>query len=127
MNIPCRVLLVEDQAALRATLTRALKLHGLDVEAVDGMASAKLHLEAAPVNILISDVSLAHAEDGFILARWTRLRWSRLPIILISGLALYDPPQELAADPYMKLLPKPFAVGRLIGVCREMWPQNEAI
>ena len=114
------VLLVEDQPALRSTLERALRLYRYDVRAVESGPAAQDSFASQPVDILLSDISLAGPINGFELANWARALWPSLPIVLISGLALYDPPPEMLADPRVRMLAKPFTVASLMAVLAEL-------
>eukprot|EP01037_Dinobryon_pediforme_P005275 gene5274-5328_t len=118
--ILCRILLVEDQPALRATLARALRLNRFEVEAIGTLLAARQCLSQQHFDILLSDVSLENSDDGFVLARWARNLFPSLPIVLMSGLALHDPPKHLAQDPVIRMLPKPFQVTTLVNACREL-------
>jgi DNA-binding NtrC family response regulator len=122
MNVQCRLLLVEDQPTLRATLTRALRLNRFEVEAVGTLPAARQCLTEQSFDVLLSDVSLENSDDGFVLAQWTRTNWPSMPIVLMSGLALHDPPKDLASDPAIRMLPKPFPVATLVEACRICCP-----
>lgn len=120
MTADIRVLLVEDQPSLRATLERALRLYRYDVKSVENGRQAQDNLAAGRVDVLLTDVSLPGEIDGFALAGWARGFWPRLPIVLISGLALYNPPGALLADPLVCMLPKPFTMAALMGALAEL-------
>ena len=120
MSAKNRVLLVEDQPALRNTLERALRLHRYVVSSVESGDEAKRSLARDQADILLSDVSLGVSINGFELALWARGLWPPLPIVLISGLALYDPPANLVTDPYVRMLAKPFTVAALMAALAEL-------
>lgn len=107
-----RVLVVDDDAAIRRAVGRALRLEGYDVEtAVDG-ADALQKIAAAPPDVLVLDV-LMPVLDGLSLCR--RLRESRddTPILLLTARdAVSDRVLGLdaGADDY---LVKPFALDEL--------------
>ena len=113
-----RVLLVEDEPHLRSTLARALALHGYGVEAVEGSVAAQAALACGGIDLLLTDVLLGGALDGFQLAFWARDRLPRLPMVLISGLALSFPPQALLDDAAVWMLPKPFSAAGLMAILR---------
>jgi CheY-like chemotaxis protein len=89
------------------------------VDVVDNAADAQIRFRDQPPDLLLSDVTLPGAIDGFQLARWARDRHATLPIVLTSGLALSDPPPDLVADPYVRMLAKPFSVSALMAVLAE--------
>jgi PAS domain S-box-containing protein len=106
-----RVLLVEDDAAVRAGLRRMLDAAGYEVvEAEDGAAALDAIQRAGRrVNVVLSDVAMP-ALDGRGLARELRTRWPSLPLILMSGFA------DRAADgvPGLVVLQKPLAAEALV-------------
>jgi PAS domain S-box-containing protein len=83
-----RVLLVEDDVAVRAGLRRMLDAAGYDVvEAGDGAAALDaIERTGRRVSVVLSDVAMP-ALDGRALARELRARWPALPLILMSGFA----------------------------------------
>lgn len=116
MNGDRCILLVEDQQQVRATLQRALQSRGFAVLAVESAAQAQDLIDTMRVDLLLTDVSLSGYIDGFALAEWVRASWPRMPIVIISGLELSDPPAWLREDPRIRLLPKPFALAALFQI-----------
>ena len=119
-----RVLLVEDQPAVRFTLERALRLNGYDVTAVDSIGDMQNRPVFDQIDILLSDVLLPGPMDGFALAKRARALWPRLPIVLISGLALANPPADMLSDPLVRLLGKPFTIAALMRAFSELLHSN---
>lgn len=119
-----RVIVVEDQADVRALLEDCLTAAGHAVRATgDGVGMRRL-LEAGPADLIVLDLGLP-GEDGLSLARWLRERYD-LGIIILTGadttldriLGL-----EVGSDDYMG---KPFAprelVARIEAVLRRRRP-----
>jgi DNA-binding NtrC family response regulator len=109
-----RVLVVDDEPALRRTLERALKGHHYDVVSVADPNSAYQMLGESTFHLVLLDLRLPHmAGDTFFLAivrRWPRLLGR---VILMSGDPLPpqpDWPAELAGCP---VLHKPFSLDTL--------------
>jgi two-component system, cell cycle sensor histidine kinase and response regulator CckA len=107
-----RVLLVEDDAAVRAGLRRMLDAAGYDVlEAVNGAAAIDaLQCTAPNVDVVLSDVAMP-ALDGRALARELRARWPALPLILMSGFADRAALDEASG---LVVLQKPLAADALV-------------
>lgn len=120
MSAAIHVLLVEDEPSLRTTLERALRLHRYDVTSFANGKKAQESFAAGRVDILLTDVSLSGEINGFALASWAREWCPRLPIALISGLELYNPPATIVADPLVRMLPKPFTMAALMSVLAEL-------
>jgi PAS domain S-box-containing protein len=87
-QLPCRVLLVEDDVHV-ASLTSAMLMElGCDVLPVTTAHAALAELEQnANINLILSDVMMPGGMDGLALAREVRSRKIELPIILVSGFA----------------------------------------
>ncbi len=102
-----RVLLVEDEQAVRDGIAMLLELTGYEVT-VAGSAEEALEtpMEPAP-DVLLSDVTLPGL-GGFVLGERLCGRWPALKVIMMSG---YMP--EGAGRPDWKLLQKPFEIEQL--------------
>jgi DNA-binding response OmpR family regulator len=121
-----RILVVDDEPALRRTLERALKSHHYDVVSVADPHSAYQILGESTFDLVLLDLRLPQMPgDAFFLAvvrMWPRLL-SR--VILMSG----DPspqqpewPAELAGCP---VLYKPFSLETLVNTVGQMLAANE--
>jgi CheY-like chemotaxis protein len=113
------ILLVEDDEIVRAVLTEALADAGMQVRSVAG-PSAALDLPAgeSPPMVLVTDVNLGVAMDGFALADAARQRWPEICIVVMSGI-----PENLNGDrlhPFDRFLPKPFCGSELLDVIRDL-------
>jgi DNA-binding response OmpR family regulator len=114
--IPVHVLVVDDEAEVRALLRSGLEPEGYEIsEAKDGAALMAL-LDARPVDLITLDVRLS-GEDGFALAREVRARHN-VPIVMISGKGdMIDRVVglELGADDYIA---KPFHMREVLARIR---------
>jgi len=113
------VLLVEDDAAVRAVSARALAAHGYRVvEAPDGRQALRIAEEEPGVALVITDVVMP-VMDGWELARALENRHPRLPVLMVSGYAPRPEALEgLQGSP--PLLVKPFTPEQLAARVREM-------
>jgi DNA-binding response OmpR family regulator len=113
---PVNILIVDDEAEVRALLREYFELEGYRVsEAKDGV-EMRAHLDKHPVTLITLDVSLP-GQDGFALAREIRAT-RNVPIIMISG--KQDPVDrviglELGADDYIT---KPFNLREVLARVR---------
>jgi DNA-binding NtrC family response regulator len=113
--VSARILIVDDEPALRRTLERALANQHYEVISVADPHSAYQILDESSFDVVLLDLRLPQmAGDTFFLAivrRWPRLMGR---VILMSGDPLPlqpDWPAELARCP---VLPKPFSLDTLI-------------
>lgn len=112
-----RVLLVDDERLLLASITRALRIERPQWEvmtAVDGHQAMRI-LQSGPVDILVTDIQMP-GMDGMTLLRHIRRdpRLGQLPLILISALddrSSVRVGMSSGADDY---LTKPFTAEELI-------------
>jgi two-component system cell cycle sensor histidine kinase/response regulator CckA len=114
-----RILLVEDEPAVRRTATRALRFLGytvVDLPAAEP-AMALSDLELAEVDLLVTDVRLPGL-DGTRLAQELSSRSPRLLTILMSGHVETAAQREVVASGQFKFLPKPFTVDDLAEIVR---------
>jgi two-component system, OmpR family, response regulator PrrA len=114
-----RVLVVDDDEAIRTALERALSLEGFVVAAVDGGRAALDAVAADPPDVLVLDVVMPDV-DGVAVARTLRDQGRELPILILS--ALDEVSDRVAglqagADDY---LVKPFAVDELVARLRAL-------
>lgn len=114
-----KILIIEDDAALRMMVQRALRNEGYDVYAaqdgLEGTATAKTHLP----DLILCDVRMDRLDGyGTLEALRKHPSTSTIPFILMTGQADYAGMRqgmELGADDY---LPKPFTVPELTAAVR---------
>ncbi|TFU03743.1 PAS domain-containing sensor histidine kinase [Polymorphobacter arshaanensis] len=117
-----RVLLVEDERAVRLVVERSLQRMGLDVTSVGDAADALDMLQDTngDFDLLITDLVMP-GMDGVQLVHAAQERYPTLRTILMSGYA--EPPQRAAAGEYgMHFLAKPFASSELLAVVHQAFP-----
>jgi two-component system response regulator MprA len=123
-----RVLVVDDDRALREALRRTLTLGGYEVQlAEDGEHALEAVVESPPEAVVL-DIGLPGI-DGLELCRRVRLLGNRVPILILTGRdAVSDRIDglDVGADDYMV---KPFDVGelkaRLRALLRRAHPEGE--
>ena len=112
------VLLVEDEAMVRAVAERALSRQGYTVlSAENGEAALELLESCQPPDLLISDVVMP-TMDGPTMARHVRERYPHLPILFMSGYAEEQLRRSIDLD-NVAFLPKPFSVQQLAEAARD--------
>ena len=115
------VMLVEDEAPVRAFAMRALNLHGVDVTEAESAERALEILEDPDhfVDIIVSDVVMP-GMDG---PTWVRKALEKRPdtkVIFVSGYAEEAFAQQHAEIKSAVFLPKPFSLKQLIETVREL-------
>jgi two-component system response regulator MprA len=119
-----RILVVDDEPALRSSLERALGLDRHDVElAGDGVAALD-RLALAPVDAVVLDVSMPGL-DGLEVCRRLRAAGDRTPVLMLTARDAVDDRVDgldAGADDY---LVKPFALRELQARLRALLRRTE--
>jgi two-component system response regulator MprA len=107
-----RILVVDDEPAVRTSLQRALSLEGYDVDLAADGAAALDRLAVAPPDAVVLDVGLPHL-DGLEVCRRMRQAGDSTPVLMLTARDAIDDRVEgldAGADDY---LVKPFALREL--------------
>ena len=109
-----RILLTEDDDAVRAFVSRALELDGHRVEtACDGVeAMERLSERDGAYDLLVSDVKMP-VMDGIALAHSASGRWPGLPILLMTGFADQRERADDLSQVIRDVLTKPFTLQQI--------------
>jgi len=113
-----RVLLVEDESAVRELLSSALERNGFDVVAA-GSAEEALTLASPVFRILLSDISLP-GMSGVQLAKQLRRTLPGLRVLLMSGYARDEFAEGPNALDDLPFIPKPFATRTVVERLRSL-------
>ena len=114
-----RVLVVDDERAVRESLRRALELEGYQVELAADGEDALERLGADPADAAILDV-LMPGIDGLEVCRRLRADGNSVPVLMLTARAEVDSRVaglDAGADDY---LPKPFALAELLARLRAL-------
>ncbi len=120
-----RILLAEDEEAMRAYLARALENAGFEVVAVDRGTAAVPLLEREYFDLLLSDIVMPEM-DGIELAQRCSEVSPHTKVIFITGFAgvMVKANQEM---PQAKVLSKPFHLRDLVLEVQQLFSQpNQA-
>jgi len=120
-----RVLVVDDDSAVRRSLSTALGRDGYEVLAAADGNAALAHLVAASVDAIVLDVAMPEP-NGLEVCRRLRSRGDRTPILMLTARDLVDDRVaglDAGADDY---LAKPFALAELRARLRALLRRNAA-
>ena len=107
-----RILLAEDEEAMRVYLARALENAGYDVVAVDRGTDALPYLESQHFDLLLSDIVMPEM-DGIELAQRCAEISPQTRVMFITGFAAVTLKASREA-PRAKMLSKPFHLKDLV-------------
>jgi len=128
--MPRRVLIADDDRAIRESLERALELEGYDVAVVADGVEALARVRKDAFDALVLDVMMPHV-DGLGVCRVLRAEGVRTPVLMLT--ARVETSERVAgldagADDY---LPKPFELdellARLRALLRRASPDTDAL
>ncbi|WP_057883994.1 cell cycle two-component system response regulator CpdR [Tsuneonella troitsensis] len=107
-----RILLAEDEEAMRTYLARALENAGYSVVAVDRGTEAIPHLESSHFDLLLSDIVMPEM-DGIELAQRCNEISPATKVMFITGFAAVTL-KASREQPRAKVLSKPFHLKDLV-------------
>lgn len=110
-----KVLLVEDDRALREALADTLELGGHDYRAVDCAEAALLAIAEEPFGLVISDVNMP-GMDGHQLLCAIRERQPQLPVLLMTAFGAVERAVEAMRRGAADYLVKPFEPRTLLAL-----------
>jgi two-component system, OmpR family, response regulator MprA len=118
-RVPSRVLVADDDRAIRESLARALELEGYDVATVADGVETLTRVRCDTFDALVVDVMMPGV-DGLAVCRVLRADGDRTPVLMLT--ARVETPDRVAgldagADDY---LPKPFELDELLARLRAL-------
>ena len=119
------LLVVDDEEALRSGMAEVLEsCHARVRMAADGEAAWALWLER-PADFVLTDQLMPRCTGTELLER-LRAGGSRVPVLLLSGRGLEGHEENLAKDPLVAHLPKPFTIARLLAAIGQLLQRAKA-
>jgi DNA-binding NtrC family response regulator len=117
--VPHKVLLVDDDEAVREMMNASLMHKGFDVVAAASVTEALRHIATESFDVLITDLHMPDPGDGFTVVTAMRHSHPAALTLLVSG---YPDVQSAMAAILLEgdeIIVKPFEVGRLVDLVRE--------
>jgi PAS domain S-box-containing protein len=114
-----RILLIDDDPGVRATLASLLRARGLVVIEAEGGAAGLAQLETTPVDLVLTDLGMPEI-TGWDVARAAKSRHASLPVVLLTGWGEQveaEAPLDACVD---RVLGKPAPLSELLAVIVEL-------
>ena len=115
-----RILIIEDEAHIRANLARLLTLEGYAVTATENGAAGLAAAQAAPPDLVICDLLMPELDGYGVLAGLrARAETSAVPFILLTASAAKSEREAALARGASGFFTKPFALQDVVAAVRE--------
>lgn len=123
MNGTTRVLVVDDELAIRRLVRRTLEAHGYAVvEAPDGQSALDLLAQGPPADLVISDAALPGISGPQLLQLCRRL-YPGIRLMLVSGYIAGGLPSQDSSGGWILGLAKPFDGPTLLAMVERVMSQ----
>jgi DNA-binding NtrC family response regulator len=109
-----RVLVIDDQADVRAMICIVLRLNHFEVAEAASAAAGLNMFEQSAFDVAIVDIFLQDANGLDVIAAM-RKKIADFPVIAISGMPSFDTASHSAEQPSVVCLRKPFRPNDLLG------------
>lgn len=116
-----RILLVDDEAAIRRGVRRFLEHHGLEVALADDLASARKLAETQVFDLLLADLRLPDGEGTALIAEFPQL-----PTVIMTSYASVPSAVEAMKSGAIDYIAKPFDHDGLLLTIRAALRSNSA-
>lgn len=112
-----RALVVDDDPAVRRATARVLGTLGVEVREADcgQQAIEVLEHEALGISVVVTDLTMPNI-DGAELARLARLRWPKIPVVVVTGDLNEARREALEEAQVAGILTKPYSTEELAGL-----------
>ena len=103
-----RILIVEDEAAIRLALSGLLRREGYEVEQADGGATAIARLRSEAFDLVLTDLALGSGPSGMDVLRASRELHPEAPVVMITAHGSEKVAVEAMKAGAEDYVPKPF-------------------
>ena len=121
---PPRLLVIDDEAAVREVLCEFLSVLGYDVEAAQDGAEGLARLARERFDLVVTDLRMPQV-DGWEVLESARAIVPGMPVIILTGTGT-DEDRERARAHGVRLLSKPLTLQELKAAVRDALAPNEA-
>lgn len=119
-----RILFVDDEPSIRLTLPSVLELHGFEVKSAASVAEALTEITSSQFDVLISDLNVAEAGDGFRVVRAMRERQPGCVTVILTGYPAFESAVEAIHCQVDDYVVKPVDVDTLVSTLRDRLERN---
>ena len=114
-----RLLFVDDEPSIRATLPVILRRYGFDVSLAGTVAEALQQIQAKEFDLLLCDLNIQREGDGFEVVRAMREAYPDCVIVILTGYPGLDSAIEAIHQQVDDYIVKPTSADELVAVLAE--------
>ena len=112
-----KILIIEDDAALRASVVQSLELEDLEPIATGSFTQARRSIRSNFKGVILSDIKMPD-HDGFDVLRFVQARDPELPVVLLTGYSDVPTAMRAIKEGAYDYLEKPCDPDRLADILR---------
>jgi DNA-binding response OmpR family regulator len=124
MVVTSTVLIVDDEASLRQSLSLVLKSGGYRVTTASSVAEANQFLKAGAFDLVFLDLKMPEV-DGLTLLREIRRLYPHMPVLILTAHATLDSAMEAVRLGARDYLLKPIDPERILARAKEILAENQ--
>jgi YesN/AraC family two-component response regulator len=109
-----KILFVDDEPAIRASLPAILRMHGFDVSSAANVAEALHAIAAKNFDVLISDLNIGSPGDGFTVVSAMRRTQPDCVTLILTGYPAFETALQAIRSQVDDYLIKPAGVDELV-------------
>jgi len=109
-----RMLFVDDEPSIRLTLPEILRLHGHEVEVASTVAEALAAISGRKFDVLISDLNIGNAGDGFTVVSAMRRTQAQCITLILTGYPGFETALQAIRSQVDDYLVKPTQIDQLV-------------
>lgn len=109
-----RMLFVDDEPSIRLTLPEILRMHGHEVEVASTVAEALGAIQTHKFDVLISDLNIGNAGDGFTVVSAMRRTQPQCVTLILTGYPGFETALQAIRNQVDDYLVKPTQVEQLV-------------
>lgn len=114
MTSPVKILFVDDEPSIRASLPEILRLHGFDVTSAGTVSEAIQIISSQSFDVLISDLNIGNPGDGFTVVSAMRRTQPNCITLILTGYPAFETALQAIRSQVDDYLIKPAGVEKLV-------------
>ena len=114
-----KILFVDDEPAIRSSLTAILDMHGFHVSAAASVSEALHWISEKRFDVLISDLNIGHPGDGFTVVSAMRRTQPDCVTLILTGYPAFETALQAIRSQVDDYLIKPAGVKQLVAAIED--------